>query len=378
MAQFSWDRLTWLPLRCLPNQLFWIRLGGYMLRVMVLAGRGRQWLLIAAIVYCVLVAAGCGGRGVSSRPPAERFFAPDSFWNAPLATDAPIDPNSSAMVGGLVDEVHAELAGHYGPWINTSHYSTPIYRVPADQPTVHVTLDSPGHTGLESLQQAIDAVPIPPGATPAAGSDEQMVIWQRSSDSMWEFWEMEQGSDGWHAGAAGAIQHLPTSPGYYTHNSWPGSQPWWGATATGLPLIGGLITIPELQQGHIDHVLAMAIPHPRRGMWSWPATHGDGDSTDPTSLPEGARLRLEPNLDIDSLNLPPFTKMLADAAQRYGIVIRDNGGSNLAFFGQDPTPTGTDPWQRVYGSRYPSWYLARFPWDRLKVLQIHKQKPSGG
>ena len=276
------------------------------------------------------------------------------------------------MVQWLVDQVHTQLAAHNGPWINTKAYSVPVYEVPADQPTVHVTIDPGGRTGLTSLEQAVDAVPIPPGATPAAGTDEQMVIWQPTNDRMWEFWKMELRSNGWHAGSAGAIQHLSTDPGYYTTGSWPGAQPWWGATATGLPLIGGLITIQELQRGRIDHALAMGVLHPRAGTWSWPATQSDGDGTDPDSLPEGARLRLDPSLNLDSLDLPPLTKMLAEAAQRYGIVIRDRS-SNVAFYGEDSTPTGSDAWQQAYGSHYPDWFLARFPWEGLRVMQLDLQ-----
>ena len=61
------------------------------------------------------------------------------------------------MVRGLVDEVRAELARNYGPWINTSQYSTPLYTVSRRQPRVHVKLDR----DLPDMQKAIDAVPIP-------------------------------------------------------------------------------------------------------------------------------------------------------------------------------------------------------------------------
>ena len=136
------------------------------------------------------------------------------------------------MVRGLVAEVNSELARHYGPWINTREYSAPVFTVGPNQPTVHVTLDR----NLPEMQKAIDAVPIPPGAKPAAGTDKHMVIWQPATDTMWEFWRMEMRPDGWHAGAAGAMHNVSSNPGYYTPDAWSGAQPWWGATATGLPL----------------------------------------------------------------------------------------------------------------------------------------------
>ena len=35
--------------------------------------------------------------------------------------------------------------------------------------------------------------------------------------------------------------------------------------------------------------------------------------------------------------------MIAQAAQRYGMIVRDQTGWAIAMFIQDPTPTGTDP-----------------------------------
>lgn len=274
------------------------------------------------------------------------------------------------MVGGLVRTVRSELAQHNGPWINTEQYSTPIYTVGGDQPRVRVTLDR----SLPSLQEAIDAVPIPAGAEPAAGTDGQMVVWQPATDSMWEFWQMKKVAGEWHAAAAGAMDHVSTNPGHFSSAAWPGARPWWGATATGLPLVGGLITLDELRRGTIDHALAIGIPDPRAGTWSWPATHGDGDNPASDSLPEGAHLRLDSSLPIDSLDLPPVTRTLAEAAQRYGIVIRDRSGV-VAFYGQDPGPGAGDPYPKLFQNRYPSELLAAFPWRRLQVLKLHLQRP---
>ena len=276
------------------------------------------------------------------------------------------------MVDGLVREVESELARGYGPWINTEEYSTPIYTVAADQPTVQVTLDR----DLPAMQEAIDAVPIPPSAEPAAGTDRHLVVWQPSTDTMWEFWNLDRQPDGWHTGAAGAMRRVSANPGYYTPDAWPGAEPWWGATATGLPLLGGLITLDELERGRIDHALAMAIPHARAGVWSRPATHGDGDSADPDSLPEGAHLRLDPKLDLDRLDLPPLTAMVAEAAQRYGIVIRDRAGV-VALYGEDPTPSGADTWSETYRRQgEPNRLLSRFPWRDLQVLTLDLEGPS--
>jgi hypothetical protein len=340
-------------------------------------------LLLSFTILSTLILPGCGD-GQASQPhpphagavppshptPRSPFFSQSSFWNAPLGSHARLDPRSRAMVAGLDSEVRSELARNFGPWINTRQYSTPIYRVGPGQRRVHVSLNR----DLPAMQAAIDAVPIPRDARPAAGSDHHMVVWQPSSDKLWEFWKMRRRRDGWHASAAGAIRNVSKAPGHYTRHSWPGAEPWWGATATGLPLVGGLMSTGELRRGRIDHALAIAIPDPRAGVWSAPATHGDGVSADPRALPEGARLRLDPKLKIGSLELAPITRMIAKAAQRYGIVVRDRAPI-VTFYGQDPTG-GSDPYKSLFGNQTPAGLLARFPWGKLEVLKTHLRGPG--
>src|SRR6266516_2251974 len=67
---------------------------------------------------------------------AAQLFAPDSVWNARLASTAPIAANSP----GMVAELQRQVAGA-GAWINTRQYSSPVYTVPPSQPVVRVQLD---------------------------------------------------------------------------------------------------------------------------------------------------------------------------------------------------------------------------------------------
>ena len=116
-------------------------------------------------------------------PPSARPFSPNSFWNQPLPTDAPLDPLSSVYV----DDLQRQLTLR-APWINTSTYGIPVYRVPRDRPTVRVALPNPTPPRRALLQAAWEAVPIPPDARPSFDSDGRLVIWQPSTDTMWEFW----------------------------------------------------------------------------------------------------------------------------------------------------------------------------------------------
>jgi hypothetical protein len=337
--------------------------------------RRRATLLVLAC-GCAVLAAVVIGRGGSSTeaPKSLRPFAPGSVWNAPLPRDAPLDTASGRLVTRLNQLVAADEARRAGPWINTNEYSTPVYTVPAGQSTVRVKLDQDN----PALQAAFNAVPVPQGARPAAGTDGHMVVWQPFRDRMWEFWQARRAPDGWHAQWGGAMDNVAANPGYFTTAAWPGAQPNWGATATSLPLLGGLIRISEARARRVDHALALSLPEIRAGQHAFPAQRTDGRSHDPNAIPEGARFRLDPRVDVNTLNLPPLTRTIAQAAQRYGIIVRDYSGV-VAFVGEDPAgsaPQGKDPWPAIYGDgRLPSQLLATFPWNRLQLVRM---QVSGG
>jgi hypothetical protein len=300
-----------------------------------------------------------------------RLFAPDSVWNAPLPGDAALDPESEALVRTLRDTVARNQADGTGPWIGVSGTS-PLYVVPEDQPTVRVRLDA--GEWKARMQEAFAAVPIPAHARPAEGADAHMTVWQPSTDRLWEFYRARKGPDGWHANFGGAMTSVSRSPGYYTKESWPGlSESWWGATASSLPVIAGTMMIDELKAGVIPHALAMNVPFARPKRYSWPAQRTDGSSSDSNAIPEGARFRLDPRLDIDKLDLPPMTRMMAEAAQRYGIIVRDQTGHAVSFFAENPAPHGTNPYtgpDGFYHGQSPNAVLSAFPWEHLQLLKM--------
>jgi outer membrane biosynthesis protein TonB len=304
-----------------------------------------------------------------------RFFAPTSFWNERLTASTPVDPNSAAIVSALSELETSEQAAKKGPTINTKEWSVPIYTVPSGQPTVRVTLVN--HVN-SALQAAWSAVPLPSNAQPAAGSDEHLVVWQPSTNKMWEFWGLEKPKGIWQASWGGAMENVTTDKGVYGPEAWSGATTSWGASASSLPIAGGLITFEDLERGVINHALAIAVPNVRESEYASPAQRTDGATVGSTTLPEGAHLRLEPGLDLAALHLPPFTLMLARAAQRYGIFVRDRAG-NIAFYGQDPIPLGVEPYTGSTGyfeGKSSTQLLAGFPWSHLQVLKMELH-PAG-
>jgi hypothetical protein len=305
------------------------------------------------------------------------LFASSSVWNAALGSGAPLDASSPARMSAFDQLIAAEEKAGTGPSMAETEYSTPLYVVGAEQAKVGVHLNQ--GPWAADLQNALDeGVPIPADAKPAAGTDGQLTIYQPSSDTLWEFWRAAKTESGWQASWGGAMQHVSKNPGYYSDTSWPGltaSQGWnWGATATSLPVIAGTIRIAELRAGHIEHALALDIPNACAGEFSFPAQRSDGTEESAACIPEGAHMRLNPSLDLASLSLSPITRMLAEAAQRYGIIVRDTTHSAVSFYAEDPTPTGTNPYtgpNGLFDGLEPWEFLREFPWNQLQLLQMH-------
>jgi hypothetical protein len=299
---------------------------------------------VVAVTAAVLVAP--APAGAATRP-----FSASSPWNAALPADARLSPLSSTYVAELQRQVTS-----YGPWVNTSSYSTPVYTVSARQRRVTVTLDADSPT----LARRLAAVPVPDGAMPAAGSDGHMVLWQPSRNTTWELWHMHRTADGWHARWGGVMHGVSRNPGYFRAP--------YGATASGLPLLGGLMRVSELQSGVISHALALAIPKAKRGSYVWPAQRTDGNLDAPTAIPEGTRFRLDPALDVDALPVPPITKIIARAVQRYGMILRDQAGA-VTLYAEDPTPLGVSLKYTAFGGLDGRQAMHGFPWSALQVVR---------
>jgi hypothetical protein len=174
------------------------------------------------------------------------------------------------------------------------------------------------------------------------------------------------------------MRRVSRNRGYFDRRAWPGGEARWGATATSLPLVGGTMLLRELERGEIRHALAISIPEPKASVFSWPAQRTDGFSHKRRAIPAGTRFRLNPKLDVASLNLPPLLDTMARAAQRYGLVVRDKSGGTIGFFAESWVPSGRDPWwtndwkprpEGYLGGKWPSALFGKFPWRSLQVVR---------
>jgi hypothetical protein len=68
-----------------------------------------------------------------------------------------------------------------------------------------------------------------------------------------------------------------------------------------------------------------------------------------------------------------MTRMMAKAAQRYGMIVRDQTGHAISFFAENPADQGSDPYTSpdgFYGGPYPNAVIQAFPWDHLQLLKM--------
>ncbi len=306
--------------------------------------------------------------------PPGGVFGSASEWKR-VITGAPVARNSAEQVGNIAWSVDHNYNGVAA--FNVWDYNTTVAVAGATQRRTRVIWDDCQHKGslpggLYGHNGQFEDVPIPDRAVPAAGGDSELTVYSPSSDQLWEFWVAKKRSDGWHACWGGRIDNASKSPGFFTRG--------FGATATGLPYVGGMVSIADARSGRIDHAIALQVID-TADWWkiSYPAQRGDGAGNGP--IREGTRFRLDSRVDVASLRLNPYAAMVARAAQKYGFIVVDKGGAiaipvesgrSLAANG------GVDPWKSLLGSTPSYSVLKGFPWNRLQALPNDWGKPAAG
>lgn len=331
------------------------------------------------VVICILIVATAGtavrvastlrdddeaGRD-DNKQKVERPFSDSSAWNTSVR-NATVAAQSSAYV----DELRSQIQHHGGAvGINTSQYTPPVYIVDAAQPTVTVTWNNCQHKPGDEpgLKEQLKAVPLPAEAKPSAGTDKELVVWQRDTDTLWDLWGVDKTPDGtWSACWGGRLQNVSTGNGVFPSP--------YGTSASGLALLGGLIRPEELHNGKIDHALAVALVDIKKGSFVSPAVRTDGQSTDANAIPEGQRFRLAPDVNVNALHLTDAGKTIAHALQDYGMIVRDRSGSVTLYAENEITADkgAGKPYVSVFNGQQTWEVMEGFPWDRMQAVDPPK------
>lgn len=269
----------------------------------------------------------------------------DRPFSAAFNRRIPADPELDSKSAQIVDYLGAEAA-----YANLYDYGTPIYSANAGTPRVQVGCTK--SWGPCDLEQQL--VPIPDGAKPNAGSDAAMVVVDRKSGDVFEFWQATPGGNGPWRTSWGEIVSVASRGGY-------------GSTGSGISRLAGVIRTDEIASGAIPHALVFATDNACRVGFRAPATKSDGASDRSDCIKEGARVQLNPDVDLSSLALSDAERSVAVALQRYGAYVIDNAGARMAVMFELPTD-GDDPYKAA-GLRWDYYAMDAIPWQRLRVLR---------
>jgi len=290
-------------------------------------------------------------------------FAATGPWCSKLPASPPLASNSAAVIANI----QADVKNNYGTFaINTDTYSSPIYTVPAGTATTNWSFDDCQNKGSlpPNFAPVLMNVPTESGMVQSMGTDGEITIYDPAGDREWEFWVASQTNGQWGACWGGTMQQVSKNPGIFPSGL--------GATATGLPLLGFVIRIDELQAGVIRHTLNIETVRTQAGVFSWPANRTDGNTAGADILMEGQRVRLDPTFDVSTLP-NPAERTIAKAMQDYGMILTDTSGA-VTMQAEDPRPymaahqTTTNPYDAIFAGTPSYSVLQDIPLSRLQVL----------
>ena len=249
-----------------------------------------------------------------------RSFDVQSYWNTTMAS-APLDPNSS----GMINYLKTDSSTSYLQLVGTSAdggWGEPIYWAKPTDPVYNVI-----STGF-SLAPEMKSVRIPATARVASTTDSQMTVYDLEKGGVYKLQHASYNASNntWSAGA-GAYYYLGSNglAGKLAESNEPRNQ-----GHRGVPPGVHAVRWDEIVAGRIDHALKIALNTPSTSH-VWPMLGSDGKSTDPNAIPQGARLRIKPSVDLASLSLSPAARTIATALQRYGALVGDSSGGPSAL-----------------------------------------------
>jgi hypothetical protein len=253
------------------------------------------------------------------------------------------------MVEGLV----AAGADHRFS-LSVKEFTVPVYHVGPNARKRDVQL-----TASWAPRRVLRTVPIPRGTRPDPGSDGHLAIVDRSAGCEYDFWMAKQVPGGGITAAWATTTSL-TRTGVVMNSP--------AARASGFALLAGLILPAELRRGSIGHALVFGYPFTRANGPVSPAVGSDGNAEGPSAIPIGARIQLDPQLDLATLELRPYERAIARALQVYGAYVSDTGGA-ISFPVAHPQSYRSNP----YAGLLPNdtfVTLDRIPLSRFRVLRL--------
>jgi hypothetical protein len=279
--------------------------------------------------------------------PPEKYFADDSYWYMKIKPNPKLHPNNDEMIAWMLKQHADDQSGGKYPNINWNAWTHPIYNAYEDTPVYHVYC-----RGYDNYVDIPFPHPYPiqiPGEADAAAT---IIDWYRGMQ--WSLGVVIPES-----GTYSVLSYNDLPLGGQGYRS-PGG-PWRGG-GSGCPKLAYMIKPEEIEEGVIHHALGFTMevggPSPdgsrhdsQEGFVYPPAAHTDREvgSTNPYEIPEGARIQLDPAIDLDALfgvnptGTARTAKIIAKCLQDYGMVGVEAGGTWHIYAEHDYTADWNPP-----------------------------------
>jgi hypothetical protein len=270
-----------------------------------------------------------------------RLYSAASPFNQAIPANPTLDPKSAAYVQLLTRSKNEKaFVMALGEW------SVPTYFVRQDTKRQDVQVE-----GFDGLRRIMRGVPIPDNAKPDPADDAHMTVIDPATRCEYDLIGAKKTAAGWTSKWANV--NSTADNGIYPSGM--------STRATGFAPLAGMIWPAELRSGRIDHALVFAYPY----------TSSDGRTTLAAAMPEGARVQLDPTLNLDTLKLTANERTIAEALQKYGMYLGDTGGA-LALYAVNPQSFDTNQYAGLLPSDA-AIALNKIPVNRFRVLNTGKQ-----
>ena len=281
-------------------------------------------------------------------PASGRPFNDESPWNAAIPADPVLDADSTAIVRNVSKRASTSMY----------RFAVPIFHADINTPVRKVTTTLPWGTSPFAKQE----VRIPDSAKPNSGNNASFMVIDWHARRTWEFYKFTRvGSD-----AKTAWGGTISIDGDGVKMA--------GAGTAGASMLAGLVRVHEIEDGSIEHALNIASEFAKAREVRFPGHKSDGDYTGPGALPVGARLQLDPTIDVDAI--PGISRgeiIIAKALQKHGAYcIGKTDVPILINFELAPDARSNSQPGKVYSASGFSGGpgdLTHIPWNRLRVLK---------
>ena len=297
-----------------------------------------------------------------SLPADFQAFHKDSPWNTPIPANAPTHADSDKMIAALQQKAK-RLKGDWKQW------TIPLFVINAEKtPKVDVLFSGKTTNPLMDPDKngVVEGLPVPDWVWPDPKKDGHMLLVDPVQKKSWDISRVKKSPSG--AWRASRIDTWDLN-GRGFRKPFSGKS-WWsyGARGSGMPLIAGLIRPEQIAAGEIRHALVYATPLTQKAARTGikaalcpPASRTDGRGVGPEFIPMGARMQLDPTLNLDTLRLSEPIKIVARAMQKYGMYNSDGSSTFKVYF--QNRGAGSKTWKGVnFGD------LAKIPIARFRVL----------